>query len=132
MAGLRAIVGRQKIGASDAADIELPVRIHFEAIHRGEGTAAGENFVVFTVMTGLVVANSIKSRLLYDIGFAAYEALRRASERPTPVLTLTTGEFKAVCAFFKSYFSLLPSLDLKTLHGAALVAAQQLERSKAA
>lgn len=106
------LVMNQKVGASDAELIALPVLIHFDIAHRGQGDANCANFLTKHILIALTLGSKSGNRAFYDVASAAYETLAKACARPTDLLSFTTGEYQSMRRWIGAYLRVLPSVSV--------------------
>lgn len=123
---LAALAGHQKVGREDTDAIALPVLIHFDAAHRGVGTADSANFLTQHILVALTIGSKSGNRAFYDMAGSAYDALRKACDRQTEYLTLTTGEYRTMKRWIAAYFRVMPSVTVMLMNFAAQNAARIL------
>jgi hypothetical protein len=119
---------KQRVGQSDTDAIALPLMIHFDAAKRGQCTTAGANFLTRHLIIGAYIAARLKSKPMHDRITLAYAALKRASDRPTKRLDLTTGEYLAIAAALKVYLCAMPAFEVGTMNEACAVAVKAMQR----
>lgn len=124
---LELIARKQKVGKDDAESIMLPIMAYLDAAKRSACTAAGSNFLTKHLIIASYIAAKAKSRRFHDQVTAAYAALKKASDRPTKLLDLTTGEHKAIAAALKTYLCAMPNVEVGTMRDACVVAAKAME-----
>lgn len=108
---LMLIAAKQRIGQEDADFIELPIWIHLDAAKRGQEPAQGQQHLYMHLLAAQMIAARLQNRVMYDATVAANDALMKASQRPTELLDLTTGEYKAIRKAFSMYFRFLPMME---------------------
>lgn len=106
------IARKQLVGAEDTSQIELIVLLHFDAAKRGQCTNPGYNFISRHLIMANYLAVRLKSKSFQTITNCAGEAWRKAGERPTAALDLTTKEYRAVRAALGVYFRHLPRVEV--------------------
>lgn len=121
------IARKQKVGKEDADGIGLQLMIHLDAAKRAQCTHSGANFLTRHLIIASYIAAKARSRKFHDQVVKAYSALEKASARPTKLLDLTTGEYKAIALAFKTYLCSLPACEVGTMGDAYIVAQQMLE-----
>lgn len=121
------IARKQLMSRDDAAQIELPVLIHFDAARRGVCSNAGANFLTTHLIIASFIASRTKSKRFHEQVTKAYEMLTKASERPTKALALTTTEYAAIRIAIASYMRALPSVEVGMMSDACKVAAKAME-----
>ncbi|NDI85113.1 hypothetical protein [Undibacterium crateris] len=109
--GLALIARKQPLGKADADKIELMYLIHFDTLKRNACGEVGRNHIAFSVVTGMFLARMTRHAYLDSVAAAAYESLQKAWKRSGDILTLTTGEYKNLCAFHSFYFKILPNIE---------------------
>lgn len=113
---------KQRVGSDDADAIALPLMIHFDAAKRGQCTAAGANFLTTHLIIASYLAAKLKAKPFHDRVTAAYAALKKASDRPTRLLDLTTGEHKEIALALKVYLCALPDVEMGLMEEACRAA----------
>lgn len=121
------IAEKQRVGQEDANSIALTVLVWLDAAKRGKCTAPGCNHLTIHLIIASYIASKLKSRRFHDQVTAAYAALKKASDRETRLLDLTTGEHKAIAAAIKTYLCALANVEVGTMNDACLVAAKAME-----
>lgn len=116
------IARKQLVGREEAALIELPVLIHFDAAKRGRCTNAGANFLTTHLIIASFIAARTRSKRFHEQVTKAYAMLTKASERPTKALELTTTEYAAIKIAIASYMRALPSVEVGIMSDACKVA----------
>lgn len=123
---LTLIACKQKVGASDAAQIELPVLIHLDCAKRGQCTNPGANFLTTHLIIASYIAMRTRSKHFHDLVTRGYQALMKASARPTERLDLTTGEYKAVRDALATYLRALPIVEVGVMAEACAAAEKMM------
>ncbi len=123
---LTLLVCKQRVGPDDAAQIELPVLIHLDAAKRGQCSNPGANFLTTHLIMASYIAMRTRSKAFHDLVVRGYNALAKASDRPTPVLALTTGEYAAVRAALATYLRALPIVEVGVMAEACAAAEQKM------
>lgn len=118
---------KQKVGPDDADAIRLPLMIHLDAAKRGQCTGPGANFLTRHLIIASYIAQRTRSKRFHDQIVRAYSALKKASDRPTQLLDLTTGEHRALAEAFKTYLCALPEVEVGTMHDANLIALEKMK-----
>jgi hypothetical protein len=128
---LVAIARKQRVGEEDASLIGLPVLIHLDAAKRGQGPAAGQQFLYQHLIMASFIASRTQSKAFHAAVVAAVDALMKASKRPTKLLDLTTSEYTALRTAFSWYLRALPSLEVGLLNDACTVTERFISKSAA-
>lgn len=128
---LRLIDGKKLLGDELANEVALPVLISLDAAKRSKAPASLANILTQHLLIATVIWTSLKNRRVYDATAKAWEALRKAAERPTQLLDLTTGEYEAIREALSYYVRALPQVELKTFAYAGQVALHELNREEA-
>ena len=123
------IARKQKVGQDDAKLIMLPVMAYLDAAKRSACENQGVDFLTKHLIIASYIASKLKSRQFHDQVTAAYAALKKASERDTKLLDLTTGEHKAIAGAIKTYLCALANVEVGTMNDACLVAAKAMEEA---
>lgn len=110
---------KQKVGEEDAQAIAMPIMIHLDCAKREACTAAGANFLTKHLIIASYIAARKQSQRFHDQVTKAYAALGKASARPTELLDLTTGEYKAIKLAIKTYLLALPNVEVGILNDAS-------------
>ena len=118
LAPMALVAAKQRVGKEDAAEVELPILVHFDAAKRGQGTGAGQQRIYKHLIAAQCIAQRTQSRSFYDITVKACDALMKASKRPTKLLDLTTGEYHAIRQALSWYLRALPMLEVGVASGA--------------
>ena len=118
---------KQRVGHDDADAIALQILCHFDAAKRGQCTAAGANFLTTHLIIASYLASRLKSKRFHDQVTAGYVALKKASDRPTNLLDLTTKEHKQIAAALKTYLGALPSVEVGLMDEACRAAAAAMQ-----
>jgi hypothetical protein len=113
---------KQRVGQSDTDAIALPLMIHLDAAKRGQCTAPGANFLTTHLIAASYIAARTRSKRFHDQVTAAYAALKKASDRPTALLDLTTGEHAAISKAFKTYLCAMPDIEVGVMYDATAIA----------
>lgn len=113
------IARKQRVGADDTALIELPVLIVLDAAKRGVCPAAGVNFLTSHMVIAVYLAKALKLPMLHKQAMAAFDAINHASGRMREVMDLTTTEYRALRDVLKSYFRVLPLVEVGILTDAS-------------
>lgn len=121
------IACKQRVGDDDANSIALPVLIHLDAAKRGQGTAAGCNFLTSHLITASYIAAATKSKTFHDAVTKAYAMLEKAAARPTALLDLTTQEYQSIRTAISWYLRSLPRLEVGMLNQACQASAKLME-----
>lgn len=103
---------KQKVGQEDAEAIALPVMIHLDAAKRGQGTNPGLNFLTQHLIIASYIAARTKSKAFHDQVTKAYAALKKAADRPTQSLDLTTSEYQAIKRAIGTYLVAMPEVEV--------------------
>jgi len=125
---LRLLAGKTALGQEVANEVALPVLISLDAAKRAQATPALANILTQHLLMATVIWTSLSNRPVYDATVKAWEALKKACERPTQLLDLTTGEYKAISKALSYYVRALPQVELKTFAYAGEVALRELNR----
>lgn len=123
---LELIARKQKVGKEDAESIMLPIMAYLDAAKRSACTTPGANFLAKHLIIASYIAAKSKSRRFHDQVTAAYAALKKASERPTKLLDLTTGEHRAIAVAIKTYLCAMPNVEVGTMRDACAIAAKAM------
>lgn len=115
--GLELLALKDRVGERRAKPVLLPVFIHLDACHRGQGTTNAANQITKCLVMTMVLSSLINKRDLYDIGALAYTMLDRACRRPDPV-AFTTTEYKSIREAIAVFAKVLPKIQLKDMIGA--------------
>ena len=118
---------KQKVGQADADTVALQLYMHLDAAKRGQGTNHAANQLATHLIAASYIAQQTKSRAFHTQITAAYNALKKASDRPTQLLDLTTGEYKQIRAAFNTYLKALPNVQLGTMHDSMLIAQERMK-----
>lgn len=121
------LVRKQKVGQADTDALALQLCIHLDAAKRGQGSNHAANQLAVHLIAASYIAQQTKSRAFHAQITAAYNALKKASDRPTLLLDLTTGEYKQIRAALKTYLTALPNVELGTMHDAHLIAQDKMK-----
>lgn len=116
---IAALAGHQKVGREDTDAIALPVLIHFDAAHRGKGSAESANFLTRHILIAMTIGSKSGNRAFYDLCGGAYDALRNACNRQTEFLAFTTGEYQAMKRWIGAYFRVMPTCTVMLMNYAA-------------
>lgn len=112
---LLVIVGKQKVGQADADAIALPVLLSLDAAKRGLAPASLCNCITQHLLIACVIWTKLANKPMYDRSVAAWNAMVKACARPTNLLDLTTGEYKAIRTALSYYLRALPKVEVGTL-----------------
>lgn len=123
---LRLLVCKQKVGADDAAEIQLKVLLHFDAAKRGQCTNAGVNFLTTHLIIASYLAMRTRSKRFHELVTAAYAALGKASDRPTKLLDLTTTEYQIMRRALALYLDALPDVEIGVMAEACAAAEKMM------
>lgn len=123
---LELLVKKTKVGKEDADDISLMVLLHFDAARRGLCTNPGANFLTRHLIMASYIAARTKSKAFHDAVTRAYNALKKASDRPTETLALTTTEYAAVRMGVAWYLRALPAVEIGVMSEACKVAGRAM------
>lgn len=123
---LHLVVGKQKVGQEDADKIAMPLLIHLDAAKRGQGTNAGCNTLAEHLIAASLIAAATRSKAFHAQVTQAYVMLKKAAERPTQALDLTTGEYQAIRAAIGTYVRALPEIEIAVMRGAMQEAVKRL------
>lgn len=124
---LHLIAAKQKVGQEDTDSIELMVMCHFDAAKRGQCTGAGANFMTTHLIIASYIASRLKSSDFHGRVTQAYIALKRASDRPTQLLDLTTGEYKLLQTAWRWYFRSMPQVEVGVMAEACAYAQSAMQ-----
>ncbi len=125
---LRLLAGKTALGQEVANQVALPVLISLDAAKRSRAPASLANILTQHLLIATVIWTSLKNRPVYDSTVAAWDALKKACERPTQLLDLTTGEYQAIRKALSYYVRALPYVELKTFTYAGEIALRELNR----
>lgn len=125
---LRLLAGKTVLGKAVADEVALPVLISLDAAKRAQAPASLANILTQHLLIATVIWTSLKNRPVYDATVKAWDALRKAADRPTQLLDLTTGEYEAIRKALSYYVRALPQVELKTFTYAGEVALRELNR----
>jgi hypothetical protein len=120
------MVGKQKVGQEDADKIAMPLMIHLDAAKRGQCTDAGCNTLAEHLIAASLIAAATRSKAFHDQVTQAYVMLKKAAERPTKLLDLTTGEYMAIREAIATYVRALPNVEIRVMRGAMDEAVKRL------
>lgn len=123
---------KTRVGQDDANSISLMVLIHFDAAKRGQCTNVGANFLTRHLIMGSYVAARTKSKAFHDAITVAYANLKKASDRPTQLLDLSTTEYKAIRTGLSWYLRALPNVEVGVMSEACKVADESCRIAEAA
>lgn len=113
---------KQAVGIEDADSIALMVLLHFDAAKRGVCTNGGANFLTRNLIMGSYIAARTKSKQFHDAITNAYNALKKASDRPTKDLALATSEYQTIRKGLSWYLRALPQVEIGVMSEACRVA----------
>lgn len=120
------LVAHQKVGKDDADQLVLPLLMHFDAAHRGQGSEISANMITWHIVAAQILGSKSGNRPVYDMTVQAWNALRNACSRPVNVLSFTTPEYKAIKAMMTVYLKMLPEVKLGMMNYAAVRAKEAL------
>lgn len=115
---LLGLVSKQRVPQEDADSIALMVLCWLDAAKRGQCNAPGHRFLTTHLIIGSYVASRTRSQRFHEVITAAYNMLRKASERPTELLALTTTEYAALRTGFSWYLRSLPMVEIGMMNAA--------------
>lgn len=121
------LAAHQKVGNADAAEIQLPVLIHFDAAKRGLGTEHSANFLTKHLVISLLLGSKSGNRAFYDLTGKAYDAMHKACARQTEYLAFTTGEYQALRTWLGAYFRAMPGVSVGMMNYACAEAQKRLD-----
>lgn len=124
---LDVIAMNQKVGQQDTDAIALPVLIHLDIAHRGQGDANCANFLTKHILIALTIGSKSGNRAFYDMAGAAYDALAKACARPTNLLSLTTVEYQVMRRLIAAYLRVLPTATVGMMNFACMNAERILK-----
>jgi hypothetical protein len=122
------LTAHQKVGQEDADKIALPLLMHFDAAHRGQGSEVSADMLTYHVICAQVLAAKSGNRPVYDMTVEAWNALVTACSRPVNVLSFTTREYQAIKALMAVYLRMLPEVKLGMMNYAAIRAKEALSK----
>jgi hypothetical protein len=117
---------KRRVEADDADQIALLVLIALDAAKRGAAPTSLANTLTEHLLASAAVWSQSGNRKLYVVAVEAWTALRSACARPTEMLDLTTGEYKAIRIAISFYVRALPQIETGALAAAHAKALQQL------
>lgn len=117
---LLGLISKQRVLQSEADDISLMVLCWLDAAKRGQCNVSGHRFLTTHLIIGSYVASRTRSQRFHEVITAAYNALRKASERPTDLLALTTPEYAALRTGISWYLRSLPLVEIGMMNDACL------------
>lgn len=123
---LHLLTCKQKVGTNDAEEIQLKVLIHFDAAKRGQCTNAGVNFLTTHLIIASYIAMRTRSKRFHELVTAAYAALGKASDRPTKMLDLTTGEYQVMRRALAAYLGAMPDVEIGVMAEACAAAEKMM------
>lgn len=123
---LTLIACKQKVGQNDTDQIALPILIHLDCAKRGQCTAPGVNFLTTHLIIASYIAARTKSKLFHDTVTKGYAALKKAADRPTKLLDLTTTEYTAIRTAVSQYLRAMPNVEVGVMSEACRVAARMM------
>lgn len=123
---LTLIAAKQKVGQDDANLIALPVLIHLDCAKRGQCTAPGVNFLTQHLIIASYIAARTKSAQFHVAVTKAYAALKKASDRPTKLLDLTTPEYLTIRTAVGQYLRAMPNVEVGVMSEACAAAAKAM------
>ena len=110
------------VGKEDADSIAIMVLLHFDAAKRGVCNNSGVNFLTRHLIMASYVAARTKSKMFHDAVTNAYAALKKASDRPTDEVALTTTEYTTIRKGLGWYLRALPQVEIGVMSEACVVA----------
>lgn len=113
---------KTKVGRDRTDELALPLLIHLDAVHRGQGHVSAENALIRLVVMGTNIGTLMNSRAFFDVATLASDKLMKACRRGDGALSLTTTEYQAVRKLVNAYLRVLPTLQMSTLVKAAMSA----------
>lgn len=120
------LAGKQLVGQDDADTIAMQLLIFFDAAKRGQLANNGHEFITKHLIIASFVAARTKSKAFHDQVLTGYNALKKASDRPTELVALTTGEYQAMRTALDWYLKALPTVEIGLMNAACMVAAERL------
>jgi hypothetical protein len=117
---------KQKVGQDDADKIAMPLLAYLDAAKRAACPNTGINFITRHLICALYLARRVGDKAFHACAMSAYEQLRKASERPTEALDLTTGEYHALRKAIAAYLLALPKVEVGMMAEANAAAAQMM------
>jgi hypothetical protein len=103
---------KQKIDPETVDLLSLAVLLALDAAKRAAAPAAVANTLTEHLLTSAAIWSITGNKPLYKVAAKAWDALRKASARPTKLLDLTTGEYAAIRLAVAYYVRALPKLEL--------------------
>jgi hypothetical protein len=116
------VAAKQRVGQEDADLIALPLLAWLDAAKRGQCTGTGCNHLTTHLIIASYLAARTKSKAFHTLVTRAYDQLRKAAERPTHLLDLTTGEYQSLRLAFSWYLRALPQIEVGMLNEACTAA----------
>lgn len=113
---------KQKVGKEYADEVTLFVLCHFDAAKRGQLGGIGYNFISRHLVQAYFIMAKLKDKERMRIMEEAGNAWRKAGDRPTKLLDLTTGEYHLLRGALALYFKTLPKIEVGTYRQACNVA----------
>lgn len=113
------IAAKGKLLPADVAELSLRVLISLDTAKRAACPPALANFMTMHLIMAVAIGSQMRNKTFFDMAMKAYDALFKASQRPTPLLDLTTGEYAAIRRAIKYYLGHLPHVELGLFNFAA-------------
>jgi hypothetical protein len=113
------IARKQVVGQEDAEPTIMALSVYLDAAKRGQCPPVGANTLTSNMIVACYLAKALKLPLLHKQTMAGFAALTKATEREGEFLNLTTGEHKALSEVLRSYFRILPMVQVGTLTDAS-------------
>lgn len=124
---LEVLAMKQTVGTDDADAIELAILVHLDAAKRGQCVNAGANHLTEQLIIASYLAASLKAPRFHAQVTKAYDSLKKASDRPTKLLDLTTGEYQDLRAAIRTYALALPKIEVGMMAQAYVAANRALQ-----
>jgi hypothetical protein len=106
------IEAKQRIDPEVQDQLALAVLLALDAAKRAAAPAAVANTLTEHLLTSAAIWSITGNKPLYVVAAKAWDALRKASARPTKLLDLTTGEYAAIRLAISYYIRVLPKIEL--------------------
>lgn len=123
---LQRLYGKQKLGQEAADECALVMLLSIDAAKRGRATGRISNNLALYLLTAVSIWHRTGKTGLYQEAATAWEQFSKACARPTQLLDLTTGEYKAIRAALAHFIDALPMIELATFTEALGLAASTL------
>lgn len=106
------IAAKGKLLPGDIDELSLRVLIALDTAKRSQCPPGLANFMTMHLIMAVAIGSQQRNKTFQNMCMKAYDALFKASQRPTQLLNLTTGEYSTIRRAVHYYLAHLPHVEL--------------------